>query len=78
METMQFIIVQFKSNQINFISLSLFTWQHEVKYMVHYRMRRECLTVNSTRLVQMGLFFSKGNTSICPHLGGFTRKFDNQ
>ena len=40
-----------KINQINFISLSPFIWQHEVKYMVHYRLRRECLTVCSIRLL---------------------------
>ena len=40
-----------KSNQINFISLSPFTWQHEAKHMVHYRLRRECLTVNCIRLL---------------------------
>ena len=32
-------------NQNTFISLSSLTWQHEVKYMVHYLLRRECLTV---------------------------------
>ena len=45
----ELIVKSIKSNQINFISLSPFTWQHEVNYTVHFRLRRECLTVNSIR-----------------------------
>ena len=46
-----FFFFFFFLNQINFISLSPFTWQHEAKHMVHYRLRRECLTVNCIRLL---------------------------
>ena len=53
-------------NQINFISLSPFTWQHEVKYMVHFRLRRECLTVNSIRsLGGVESFHSATQWAVC-------------